>query len=111
MGKPLLKTHSELTSVQSYGRFFKFTQRNIIGSRRTHFGVKRHVHLHALIENLSDESLSSRVLILVPYVKVGSTRALNKWDQSGTPPTTSFLKVPNKAFVPAILRFLLDDSN
>ena len=40
MGKPLLKTHSELESVKFYGKFSKFVQHNMIGSRRTHFDVR-----------------------------------------------------------------------
>ena len=51
MGKPLLKTHRELKSIWSYGRFSKFSPQNDIGSREMHFDVKLHVHLHALIGN------------------------------------------------------------
>ena len=45
----------------------------------------------------------------MPYVKVGSTKASNRWDlgsQHVTPKIAYFLKVPIKAFIPAMFSFL-----
>jgi hypothetical protein len=72
------------------------------------------MHLHALLENLPIRVFKSPPQISVPYVKVGSTEALNKWDlnsQHVTPTTTSFLKVPIKAFIFVIFILLLEGSN
>ena len=46
----------------------------------------------------------------MPHVKVGSAKALNRWDLSSqhvTPTTISFLKAVIKAFTLAIHRLLL----
>ncbi len=91
----------------------------MIGGRRTHFNMRQHMHLHALFENLLMSFLTrkpSNQFFKLPLqnsmacVKVGSTKALNKWDltsQQVTPTITSFFKVPVKAFIHVILCFLL----
>ena len=72
------------------------------------------MRLHALLQNLP-----MRVFfqlppqISMPYVKVGSTKALNIWDLSSQyviPTTVYFLIVPIKVFILAILRLLIDGS-
>ena len=52
MGKPFLEAHSELESVIICGKFFKFGQENMLGYQRTHFDVRDHMHLRALLKNL-----------------------------------------------------------
>ena len=75
------------------------------------------MYLHALPKNLPIRVFQVAAMyfklppcISVPYVKVGSTKALNRWDlnsQHVTMITDSFLKVSIKAFILAILHFLL----
>ena len=68
------------------------------------------MHLLALLENFSMKVFQVASLESVPYVKVGSTKAMNRWDLSSqhvTPTTTSFLEVPVKFFILAILCLLL----
>ena len=94
----------------------------MIGGRRTHFNMRQHMHLHALFENLLMSFLTrkpSNQFFKLPLqnsmacVKVGSTKALNKWDlisQHVTTTSASFLIVPIKAFILVILCLLLDGS-
>jgi hypothetical protein len=73
------------------------------------FDMRHHMYLHALLKNLRVFHVTSRVL--VPYVKVGSTKACNKWNLSSqhVPPTiASFFKVAIKALILAICHLLFD---
>ena len=47
-----------------------------------HFDMKHHLHFHALLENLPMTIFKLPPQISIPYVKVGSTKALNRWDLS-----------------------------
>jgi hypothetical protein len=85
----------------------------MIGSRRTHFDVRHHMHLRALLKDFPMRVFQVASPYSMPYVQVGSTKVLDRWDSSSqdvTPTTTSFLKDPNKAFIPMIPRLLLDGS-
>ena len=50
----------------------------MIGCQRTYFDMRHHMHLHALLENPLIRVFKSPPQILVLYVKVGSTKALNR---------------------------------
>ena len=85
----------------------------MIGSRRTHFDVRHHMHLRTLLIDFPMRVFQVPHHISMQYMKVGSTKALNKWELSSqdvTPTTTSFLKDPNKAFIPMNPCLLLDGS-
>ena len=76
-------------------------QQNIISCWRTHFDMRYHMYLYALLENLPKSvfQITPPPQILVPYVKVGSTTTLNRCalsSQHVTPTTVSFLKVPSR---------------
>jgi hypothetical protein len=78
----------------------------MIGSQRKHFDMRLHMHLHALLENLPMRICQVTTPNPMSYSKVGSTKALNRWDlspQHVTLTIASFLEVPIKAFIPAIL--------
>ena len=58
MGRPLLKAQVSLRVYNYMGSSPKFGQQNLIGSRRLHFDMRRHMRLHVLLENLYNESFS-----------------------------------------------------
>ena len=70
------------------------------------FIMRHHMHLHAFLIKIPMRIFKSPPQILVPHMKVGSTKALNRWDlnsQHATPTTTSLCKVPIK---PLYLQFI-----
>ena len=79
MWKPLLKAHNKLESVKLYGKFSIFGKQILISSRRTHFDMRHHMHLR---ENLPMRVSKSPPQFSMPCVKVGSTKALNRWNLS-----------------------------
>ena len=68
-----------LVNIPYYGKFSKCGQQNMIGDRGTNFDMRHHyMHLHTL-QKPSNESFSSCLpKFVVPYMKVGSTKALNR---------------------------------
>ena len=68
------------------------------------------MYLHALLKNLPMRVIHVVSQILVPYVKVGSIKALNRWNMSSqhvTPTIASVLEVAIKVVYVQFVTFYL----